>query len=67
MLLEADLTTVSETEKNPYRPKQAPLSWYNTLEGGRQWYTALGHSKDLYALPWFQKHLQGGIEYLLQD
>ena len=67
MLLEADLATVSETEKNLHRPQQAPLSWYNTLEGGRQWYTALGHSSDLYALPWFQKHLQGGIVYILQE
>ncbi|MEK9613149.1 MAG: ThuA domain-containing protein [Flavobacteriaceae bacterium] len=66
ILLEADLSTVSETNKDVYRPKRAPLSWYNTIEGGRQWYTALGHSKDLYALPWFQKHLQGGIEYILQ-
>jgi len=66
ILLEADLSTVTENDKNSYRPKRAPLSWYNTLEGGRQWYTALGHSKDLYALPWFQKHLQGGIEYILQ-
>ena len=67
VLLEADLATVSETEKNPHRPQQAPLSWYNTLEGGRQWYTALGHSSDLYALSWFQKHLQGGIVYILQE
>ncbi|MDC3241172.1 ThuA domain-containing protein [Flavobacteriaceae bacterium] len=67
ILLEADLSTVSENDSNAYRPKRAPLSWYNTLEGGRQWYTALGHSKDLYALPWFQKHLQGGIEFILKD
>jgi|TARA_A200000159_G_scaffold164234_2_gene193103 hypothetical protein len=24
-------------------------------------------SEDLYELSWFQKHLQGGIEYLLED
>ena len=69
ILLEADLTTVSEKDnnKNPYRPKTAPLCWYNTLDGGKQWYTALGHSKEMYALPWFQKHLQGGLEYLLSN
>ncbi|HAS19792.1 MAG TPA: Crp/Fnr family transcriptional regulator, partial [Flavobacteriaceae bacterium] len=44
-----------------------PLCWYNTLDGGKQWYTALGHSKEMYALPWFQKHLQGGLEYLLSN
>ena len=69
ILLEADLSTVSENDKGKkvYRPERAPLSWYNTFDGGKQWYTALGHSKDLYALPWFQKHLQGGIEYLLEE
>ena len=69
VLLEADLSTVSENDKakKVFRPKRAPLSWFNTLEGGKQWYTALGHSKDLYALPWFQKHLQGGIISILED
>lgn len=69
ILLEADLSTVSENDKGKkvYRPERAPLSWYNTFDGGKQWYTALGHSKDLYVLPWFQKHLQGGIEYLLEE
>lgn len=69
VLLEADLATVSENDngKKVFRPERAPLSWFNTLDGGKQWYTALGHSKDLYELSWFQKHLQGGIEYLLED
>lgn len=69
ILLEADLTTVSENPNNQkvFRPTQAPLSWYNTFEGGKQWYTALGHSADLYSQHWFVKHLQGGIEYILQD
>ena len=69
ILLEADLSTVSENDKGKkvFRPERAPLSWYNTFDGGKQWYTALGHSKDLYALPWFQRHLQGGIEYLLEE
>ncbi len=69
ILLEADLSTVSENaeDKNPFRPKRAPLSWYNTFEGGKQWYTAMGHSKELYALPWFQEHLKGGIIAILSD
>ena len=38
ILLEADLSTVSEMkmEKKPFRPERAPLSWYNTFEGGKQ-------------------------------
>lgn len=69
ILLQADLATVSENNQSEkvFRPAKAPLSWYNNFEGGKQWYTALGHSKELYLLPWFQKHLQGGIEFLLKD
>ena len=69
VLLYAELSTVSENKNDTisFRPKNAPLSWYNNFQNGRQWYTALGHDKKTYELPWFQKHLQGGIEYLLQD
>ena len=69
VLLYAKLSTVSENKNDTisFRPKNAPLSWYNNFQNGRQWYTALGHDKKTYELPWFQKHLQGGIEYLLQD
>ncbi len=68
VLLKADLTTVTENRNEKHYPTSyAPLSWYNTFGGGKQWVTLLGHSKNLYALPWFQKHLKGGIEYLLKN
>jgi type 1 glutamine amidotransferase len=38
-----------------------PLAWYMTFDGGRQFYTALGHKKEHYADPMFRKHLLGGI------
>ena len=41
------------------------LSWYNTLHGGRQFYTALGHKTEHYADPLFQKHVLGGIRWVL--
>ena len=40
-----------------------PVSWYQEYEGGRAFYTALGHTKESYADPLFQKHLLGGIVY----
>jgi type 1 glutamine amidotransferase len=42
-----------------------PLAWYMAFDGGRQFYTALGHRKEHYADPMFRKHLLGGILWAL--
>ena len=38
-----------------------PIIWYHYYDGGRAWYTGLGHSEGLYADPEFVDHLLGGI------
>ncbi len=40
-----------------------PISWYKYFEGGRSWYTGLGHTAGTYAEPLFREHLLGGILY----
>lgn len=40
-----------------------PIAWYHTYDGGRAWYTALGHTAESYADSLFQAHLLGGIAY----
>lgn len=40
-----------------------PMCWYHQIDAGRAFYTALGHTKESYADPLFQKHLLGGIVY----
>jgi cytochrome c len=40
-----------------------PISWCQNFEGGRSWYTGLGHSISAYAEPLFRAHLLGGIEW----
>lgn len=44
-----------------------PLAWAQSIEGGRQFYTALGHKKEHYADPVFRKHLAGGILWVMGD
>jgi cytochrome c len=39
-----------------------PIAWCQNIEGGRSWYTAMGHTQDSYAEPLFRLHLLGGIE-----
>lgn len=40
-----------------------PMAWYHAFEGGRAFYTALGHTNESYADPLFLQHLLGGIRY----
>ncbi len=50
-----------------------PIAWYHEFEGGRAWYTALGHRSELYrsdpdparqeSFTRFTQHLLGGIQW----
>ena len=40
-----------------------PVMWYHGFEGGRAWYTALGHGSESYSEELFVQSLLGGIEY----
>lgn len=42
-----------------------PIAWYHQFDGGRSWYTALGHTGDSYSEPLFLDHLLGGILYAM--
>lgn len=42
-----------------------PMSWYHSYDGGRAFYTALGHTDESYADPLFLNHLLGGIKYAM--
>jgi type 1 glutamine amidotransferase len=40
-----------------------PLAWYQHYDGGRAWYTALGHTVESYSEPLFLAHVLGGIRW----
>lgn len=42
-----------------------PMAWYHNFEGGRVFYTGLGHTDESYAEPLFLQHLLGGIQYAM--
>ncbi len=42
-----------------------PMSWYHEFDGGRAFYTELGHTKESYKDPLYLQHLLGGIEYAI--
>ena len=42
-----------------------PISWCHVYDGGRVFYTAMGHTAESFADPHFLEHLRGGITYAL--
>lgn len=40
-----------------------PISWYHEFDGGRSFYTALGHLPAVYSNETFLEHLYGGIRW----
>ncbi|MEO6760646.1 MAG: ThuA domain-containing protein, partial [Saprospiraceae bacterium] len=42
-----------------------PVAWHQEYDGGRAFYTALGHTKESYADPLFLGHLWGGLQYAI--
>ncbi len=71
VLLAADLTTVEDEGKLEYPGNTFgttfPIAWYHEFDGGRQWFTALGHSIEDYSDPLFVKHMLGGIQWAMEN
>ena len=42
-----------------------PMAWYHDYDGGRAFYTELGHTKESYSEALFLQHLLGGIQYAI--
>ncbi len=42
-----------------------PMAWYHDYDGGRAFYTELGHTEESYAEPNYLKHILGGIQYAI--
>ncbi|WP_066223180.1 ThuA domain-containing protein [Formosa haliotis] len=61
-LLMLDETSYPGGENGDYHP----IAWYQEYDGGRSFYTGLGHTKESYTDPDFIAHLWGGIQYCLK-
>lgn len=61
VLLTADETTYKGGKNGPSHP----LAWYHEFDGGRAFYTALGHFSEAYTNPLYIKHIQAGIKYAM--
>lgn len=57
------------TDENPKRPNTFggvfPAVWSQEFDGGRQWYTSLGHNKEDYRDPVYRRHILGGLQWVV--
>ena len=60
-LIEFEPSSIGESDVKPY-----PISWTHEFEGGRVFYTGMGHTTDSYAEPYFLAHISGGIRWALR-
>lgn len=44
-----------------------PMAWYHDYDGGRAFYTNLGHTPESFSEELYLKHILGGIEYAIGD
>ncbi len=60
------LITLDETSyKGGENGENHPIAWYHDFDGGRSFYTGLGHTDESYDEPLFLGHLLGGIQYAI--
>lgn len=53
--------------KGGYMNGNHPMAWYHDYDGGRSWYTNLGHTKEAFSEEIVLKHLLAGIQYAIGD
>lgn len=62
------LITIDETSyKGGINGANHPMAWYHNYDGGRAWYTELGHTDESYSAPLYLKHILGGILWAMGD
>jgi type 1 glutamine amidotransferase len=65
--IQPDLKVLIKLDERSYKGgstgENHPIAWYHSYDGGRAFYTGLGHVEESYTDPLFLKHLLGGVQY----
>jgi type 1 glutamine amidotransferase len=64
ILLDIDEATYKSPAQNPAAEPRA-IAWYREFDGGRTFYTALGHTSESWADPYFLDHVWGGVTWVM--
>ncbi|MCL6266799.1 ThuA domain-containing protein [Flagellimonas myxillae] len=69
MNLNPDVNVLMKLDESSYdggtNGDNHPIAWYHTYDGGRVFYTGLGHTEEAFDDSNFKQHLLGGIEWCL--
>lgn len=60
VLVTLDPTSIGQEDIGPL-----PISWRHEFEGGRVFYTSMGHTAETYSEPVFLDHVAGGLRWAL--
>jgi type 1 glutamine amidotransferase len=60
LLMTLDPASIGEKDIN-----SNPIAWTRTVDGGRVFYTALGHTTQSYSEPFFLRHVANGLDWVL--
>ncbi|MBS1597924.1 MAG: ThuA domain-containing protein [Bacteroidetes bacterium] len=61
------LTIDEKSYQGGHKMGNHPMAWYHDYDGGRAFYTALGHTEESYTEENYLKHLLAGIQYAIGD
>ena len=59
LLVTLDPKSIGEADVNPN-----PISWVREVDGGRVFYTAMGHTTESYSDPYVLRHLANGVAWV---
>jgi type 1 glutamine amidotransferase len=61
LLATLDPASIGEADVNPN-----PISWAHEFEGGRIFYTAMGHTPESFSEPFFLRHVENGLKWAMR-
>ena len=61
LLATLDPASIGEPDANPN-----PIAWAREVDGGRVFYTAMGHTTESYSEPFFLHHVEAGLRWVLK-
>jgi type 1 glutamine amidotransferase len=61
LLVTLDPASIGEPDANPN-----PIAWIRKVDGGRVFYTAMGHTKESYSEPYVRRHIGNGLDWVLR-
>jgi cytochrome c len=69
--ISSDITVLYNLDETSYEGGENganhPITWYHEFDGGRSFYTGLGHTNKSYAEPMFQSQLLMGLQYVIGE